>query len=127
MNWLVLISGLFALFAVFGHFTMGTKSFLKPMMDATFDEVPKKTMQSVFHYESVFQILSAAALILIGIGYSFNLDSTLLIRFIAINYLLFAVVQVIIALTSNIPSPLTKLFQWMFWVIIAVLAGIGAW
>ena len=126
MNWLVLISGLFALFAVVGHLTMGSKSFLKPMMDATFDEVPKKVMHSVFHYISVFLVLSAAALILIGFGVSFNLDTTLLIRFIALNYLLYTVVQLIIALTSNIPNPLTKLFQWVFWVIIAVLAWIGA-
>ncbi len=126
MNWLVLISGLFTLFAVFGHFTMGSKNFLKPMMDATFDEVPKKVMHSVFHYISVFLVLSAAALILVGFGVSFNLGSTLLIRFIALNYLLFAGVQLIIALTSKIPSPLTKLFQWVFWIIIAVLAWIGA-
>ncbi len=126
MNWLVLISGLFALFAVVGHLTMGSKSFLKPMMDATFDELPKKVMHSVFHYISVFLVLSAAALILIGFGVSFNLDTTLLIRFIALNYLLYTVVQLIIALTSNIPNPLTKLFQWVFWIIIAVLAWIGA-
>ena len=126
MNWLVLISGVFALFAVFGHFTMGRKMFLKPMMDATFDEVPKKTMHSVFHYVSIFQVMSAAALVLVGFGVSFNLDSTLLIRFIAINYLLFAVAQFIIALTSSIPKPLTKLFQWVFWIIIAILAWIGA-
>ena len=125
MNWLVLIAGLFALFAVIGHFTMGSKSFLKPMMDASFDQVAKKVMHSVFHYDSVFLVLSTVALILVGFGYSFNLDSTLLIRFIAINYSFFAVTQIIIALTSGIPKSMTKLFQWVFWIIIAVLAWIG--
>ncbi len=126
MNWLIFIAGLFALVAVIGHFTMGAKSFLKPMMDAPFDQVPKKVMHSVFHYISVFLVLSAAALILVGFGYSFNLESTLLIRFIALNYSLFAVTQIIIALTSGIPKSMTKLFQWAFWIIIAVLAWIGA-
>lgn len=126
MNWLVLISGLFSTFAVIGHFTMGSRSFLKPMMDATFDEVPKKVMHSVFHYVSVFLVLSAATLILVGFGVSFGLDTTLLTRFVALNYSLFAAVQLIIALTSNIRSPLTKLFQWVFWIVIAVLAWIGA-
>ncbi len=126
MNWLVFISGLFAAFAVVGHFAMGSRSFLKPMMDATFDEVPKKVMHSVFHYISVFLVLSAAALILVGFGVSFDRDTTLLIRFVALNYSLFAAVQLIIALTSNIQSPLTKLFQWVFWIVIAVLAWIGA-
>ncbi|MFC1942994.1 hypothetical protein ACFLWO_00200 [Chloroflexota bacterium] len=126
MNWLVLIAGLVALSAVIGHFTMGVKSFLKPMMDASFDQVPKKVMHSVFHYESVFMVLSAAALISVGLGYSFNLDSILLIRFIALNYSLFAVTQIIIALTSGIPKSMTKLFQWVFWIVIAVLTWIGA-
>ena len=126
MNWLLLISGLFALFAVVGHFIMGRKQFLIPMMEAAFDDVPKKVMHSVFHYISVFLVLSAAALILVGLGVDFDLDTTLLAWFIALNYSLFAVVQLAIALSSGIPKPLTKLFQWVFWVIIAVLAWIGA-
>ncbi|MFC2021429.1 hypothetical protein ACFLU1_06610 [Chloroflexota bacterium] len=126
MNWLVLISGLFALSAVIGHFTMGNQSFLKPMMDASFDEVPKKVMQSVFHYISVFLVLSAVVLILVGFGFIFNLSSNLLVRFIALNYLLFALVQLIIALKSSIPRPLTKLFQWGLWIVIAIFAWLGA-
>ena len=78
------------------------------------------------HYISVFLVLSAAALMLVGFGYSFNIDSTLLIRFIALNYLLFAVIQFVIALTSGIPKSLTKLFQWVLFIIIAVLAWLGA-
>ncbi|MFC1988591.1 hypothetical protein ACFLVJ_02000, partial [Chloroflexota bacterium] len=116
----------FALAAAIGHFTMGSKLFLKPMMDANFDEVSKKTMHSVFHYVSAFQVVSAVALILVGFGVSFNLDSIHLVRFIALSYSLFALVILVIALTSKIPSPLTKLFQWVFWIIIAVLAWIGA-
>ncbi len=126
MNWLVLISGLFVLFAVIGHFTMGSKSFLKPMMDASFDEVPKKVMHSVFHYVSVFLVTSAALLILVGFGVDLGTGTTLAVRFVAVNYALFAVVQLIIALTSSIESPLMKLFQWTLWIIIAVLALIGA-
>ena len=126
MNWLILISGIVALSATLGHFTMGRKSFLKPMLDATFDEVPKKVMLAVFHYVSVFQVLSAASLILIGFGFSFELNSTLLVWFIALNYSLFALTGIIIALTSGIQNGLFKMFQWVFWVIIAVLAWVGA-
>jgi hypothetical protein len=126
MNWLVFIAGLFALFATAGHFTIGIKNFLRPMMDASFDQVPKKVMQSVFHYVSVFQVLSAVTLLSVGIGFSFGLNSTLLVWFIALNYSLFAVTQLYIALTSGIPNGASKLFQWVFWVIIAVLAWVGA-
>ena len=127
MNWLILIAGLVALFATIGHLTMSRKSFLKPMLDASFDEVPKNVMHAVFHYVTVFQVLSAAALLLIAFGYSFNLDSTLLIWFVALNYSLFAITGIIIALTSGIPSGLIKMFQWIFWIVIAGLAWIGAY
>ena len=126
MNWLVFIAGLFGLFAVFGHFTMGKSRFLKPMLDASFDDVPKKIMHSVFHYISVFMVLSTGALILVGVGVDFNTTTSLLVQFIALNYILFAIAQVAIALTSGIPGALTKMFQWVFWVIIAVLAWLGA-
>ena len=101
MNWLVLISGLFALSAVAGHFTMGKKSFLVPMLRA----------ESVFHYVSVFLVLSAAALILVGFGVDLGSDTSPLIWFVALNYSLLAAVQLTMALTSSIPRPLTKLFQ----------------
>ena len=126
MNWPVFISGIVAAFAVIGHFAMGNRMFLKPMMDASFDEVARKVMHTVFHYISVFMVLSTLGLILSGVGVDFGLDDTLLVRFIALNYSLFAVVQVLLALTSGISGALTKMFQWTFWVIIAVLAWLGA-
>jgi hypothetical protein len=126
MNWLILIAGIVALSATLGHFTMGRKMFLKPMLAASFDDVPKKVMHAVFHYVSVYQVLSAAALISIGAGFSFGLNSTLLVWFIALNYSLFALSGIIIALTSGIPNGLMKMFQWVFWVVIAVLAWVGA-
>ncbi|MFC1873699.1 hypothetical protein ACFLYX_00165 [Chloroflexota bacterium] len=126
MNWLILISGIVALSAAVGHLTMGRKMFLEPMLAASFDDVPKKVMHAVFHYVSVYQILSSVALLSIGAGFSFDLNSTLLIYFIALNYSLFALSGIIIALTSGIPNSLMKMFQWVFWVVIAVLAWLGA-
>ena len=126
MNWLILISGIVALSATVGHLTMGSKMILKPMLVASFDHVPKKVMHAVFHYGSVYQILSSVALLSIGAGFSFGLNSTLLVWFIALNYSLFALSGIIIALTSGIPNSLMKMFQWIFWVVIAILAWVGA-
>ena len=67
MDVLTFIAGLLAVFVVFGHFVMGIKSYLKPMLGADFDLVPKATMQSAFHYVSIFLVLSAAALVLAGL------------------------------------------------------------
>ena len=126
MNWLIFIGGLAAVFCTLGHFAIGRKAFLKPMLQAPFDDVPKKVMHSVFHYISVFLILASIALIAIGLGYNFNADTTLLVKFIAINFFIFAITQIFIAATSSIPNGVIKLFQWVFFVVIGIFAWIGA-
>jgi hypothetical protein len=70
-------------------------------------------------------ILSTIALIAIGLGCRFNSDTALLVKFIAINYAVFAISQIVIAATSNIPNGVVKLFQWIFFVGIAIFAWIG--
>lgn len=126
MNWYVFISGLFAAFVVIGHFAVGSKEYLKPMLDASFDDIPKKVMQCVFHYVSTYLILSTIALLMIGLGIGLQGDTTLLTRFIALNYAVFAVWQIILALSSKIPNGIFKMFQWILFALIAIFAWIGA-
>ena len=126
MNWLIFIGGLAAGFCTLGHFAIGSKSFLKPMLQAPFEDVPKKVMHCVFHYISAFLVLSSIALLAIGLGYNFNADTTLLVKFIAISFIVFAVIQIVIAATSTIPNGVIKLFQWIFFAVIAIFAWIGA-
>ena len=126
MNWMIFISGLIAGFVNLGHFTVGSKTFLKPMLAADFDEVPKKVMHSVFHYVSVYVVLSFIVLISIGLGFSFGTADTLLVKFIAVNYFFFAITQIVIAVASDIPKGVTKLFQWILFMLIAIFAWIGA-
>ena len=126
MNWLITISGVFALMTLAGHFTVGSREYLKPMLVATFDPVAQKVMHCVFHYVSVFLISSAAALLLIGTGMMNFQGSARLVQFIALNYAAFAVWQIILATTSDIPRAAAKLFQWVFFILISVFALIGA-
>ena len=126
MNWLVLISGLVAGFCTVGHFAIGSKQYLQPMLQASFDEVPKKVMHCVFHYVSVYLVLSTLFLLAVGLGYNFNSDTSLLVKFIAVHFALFAVSQLIIAATSKISNAVFKMFQWIIFAVIAVTAWIGA-
>jgi hypothetical protein len=126
MNWMILISGLAAGFVNLGHFTIGSKEFLKPMLQADFDDVPQKVMHCVFHYVSVYLILSFIVLMAIGLGFSFGAADKLLVKFIAVNYFFFAITQIVIAAASNIPKGVIKLFQWIFFLIIVIFAWIGA-
>jgi hypothetical protein len=45
--------------------------------------------------------------------------------FVGLHFLLYALIQIIIALTSGIKKPLAKLFQWTLFLLIAVFAYLG--
>lgn len=126
MNWPIFISGLAAVSCTLGHFTVGRKQYLLPMLAASFDDVAKKVNHCVFHYVSAFLVLSAVCLVMIGAGLTSNTDTDLLVKFIAIHYAVFAVSQIIIAATSGIQNAILKMFQWTFFVLIAVFAWVGA-
>ena len=125
MNWYITIAGLLGAFATIGHFSIGSKQFLRPMLEASFDPIPKKVMHCVFHYISAFLVISTLALLSVGIGIKFKSGYTLLVDFIAIHYATFAVIQLIISLKSKIPKPAFKLFQWIFFSLIAIFAWLG--
>ncbi len=121
MNTYAVIAGVLAFLASIGHLTIGKKQFLQSMMGAEFDQLAKKVMQSVFHYISVFLFLTAFMLIMPGLrGSQCTIDPTPLFIFIALNYLFFAIAQIIIAIRAKIS--LLKMFQWIFWVLISVFS-----
>lgn len=126
MNWFIISAGIIATFTTIGHFTMGVKEYLKPMLDADFEAIPKQVMRAVFHYVSVYLITSTLALLGIGSGIIQDTHPSLVVQFIAINYTFFAIWQICIAATSHIPRGAAKMFQWVFFVIIATLAWLGA-
>ncbi len=131
MNTFSLVAGILAVFATIGHFTMGRKLYYKPLKNTQMDEVVKATFQSLFHYMSVFQVLSSFILIMIGVrGSGCSFEPLLVLGFIAANYFFFGLTQLIIALTSSIKGAVGKLFQWIFWFLISlftILALIDAW
>jgi hypothetical protein len=126
MNWYIVVAGSVALFSTIGHFAIGGKQFLRPMLESSFDPVARKVMHCVFHYISVFLILSTAALLAVGFGVQIGEGTTLLIRFISANFAAFALWQIGLASTAGIPNGVLKMFQWMFFVLIAVFGWIGA-
>lgn len=125
MNIYAIIAGALAALAAIGHLTIGKKQFLKPMLEAEFDPLAQKVMHSVFHYITVFLLLSAYMLIMPGIqGVQCMFNPTLLFGFIGANYFFFAVFQIGIALHAKIS--LLKMFQWVFWILISLFAFLAA-
>jgi hypothetical protein len=98
--------------------------YLDPMLSASFDKVAKKVMQSVFHYVSVFLITSSVVLLSIGLDVGVGMN-VVLVKFIAINYVLFALAEIYIASSIDIEGRFTKMFHWIFFLLIAVFAWLG--
>lgn len=126
MNLLLMISGGIAAFVTIGHFVFGIRWYLQPMLNAEFEAIPKRVMQAVFHYVSVYLILSTLALLGAGMGWLPGASAGHLVRFIALNYFFFAIWQIVLAATSGIPGALLKMFQWSAFLPIAILAWLGA-
>ena len=125
MDWYIIIAGLIASATTVGHFAVGSKQFLKPMLGASFDPIPKKVMHCVFHYVSTYLILSAVTLLLIGLNIWSGTGSEAVTIFIAANYAVFAIWQLVLAIASDIPNGIFKLFQWIFFVLIALFSFLG--
>ena len=126
MNWFAFIAGLLGASTTAGHFLMGGKTYLKPVLDSSIDPVPKRVMQAVFHYVSTFLILSTIVILLVGVGVDLYDGSSFLLRFIAANYAVFAMWEIVLAITSDIEKGLAKMFHWVFFVLIAVFAFLGS-
>ncbi len=128
MNYFILTSGILASLATIGHFAVGTNDFLKPVLNSDIDEIPRKVMQSLFHYMSVFMALTSVILLAISMGENLIFEHTKdVVKMIGLSYAGFAIIQFIIALTSSINMGVFKLFQWVFWTLIAAFSLIGVY
>jgi uncharacterized membrane protein HdeD (DUF308 family) len=120
MDIFTFIAGLLGTFVIFGHLIMGIKLYLDPMMNADFAAIPKATMQSVFHYVTVFLSLSAVVLLISGFNIFPEANVELLVKFIGLNFLIFGIVQIIYALKNKIKNPLISMFQWVLFIPIGI-------
>ena len=123
MNYLLLIAGIVALFACVGHFTMGARDFLKPVLTSNIEDIPKNVMHSLFHYMSVFMVLTVLLLISFSFGEKLffeNINDVVIV--IGIIYGGHAISQFLVALKSGIKGGIFKLFQWFFWQLIALFS-----
>lgn len=125
MNIFVIISGVFALITTLKFITQDRRNILKILGDPNLEDVIKKNIQSFFSYNMIFLIFSTLFLLLFGFGV-FQ-DGSFLLRFIALNYLMFSVWELQLAFTSEIKRALVFMSDWMFFILIAFFAFLGTW
>ncbi|MGS0689009.1 hypothetical protein [Shewanella sp. 0m-4] len=126
MNIYLLIAGGITALTCVGHFTYGRKHFLQPMQTAAFDPVAKVIMHCVFHYISVFLVLSSMVLLACSFNAISAMQSFGMLIFIALNFGLFAIWQIYIGFMSSLEMPFKYLFQWVFFVPISLFTLAGA-
>ncbi len=128
MNYYIFTAGIISTLATIGHFAIGTKDFLKPVLNSEVGDIPKNVMTSLFHYMSGFMVLTSVILLSISMGEPLVFQNTKdVVIMIGIFYGTFAIIQFAIALFSSITLGVVKLFQWIFWLLIALFALIGAY
>jgi len=128
MNYYIFTAGVISTLATIGHFAIGTKDFLKPVLNSEVGDIPKNVMVSLFHYMSGFMVLTSVILLSISMGEHLIFQNTKdVVVMIGLFYGIFAIIQFAIALFSSITLGVVKLFQWIFWLLIALFTLIGAY
>ncbi len=122
---MLIAANLVVFFVVIGHFIVGTRLYLLPMLEAEFDPVARKIMHCLFHYSSVFLVLSALVLTCVNLGLWSMSESRLMLLFIAAQFAGCGFWQIYLAATSGIPGWPAKLFQWTLFLLAAALILLG--
>jgi len=122
MNYYLIFASAVALFSAIGHLTIGNKLYLKPLLESKLNAVPKKVLYSVFHYISVYFIGVTVLLFMATFKESCYETLKEVVIFNGIMFILFAIVQLIIASTSKIEAWFGKMFQWILFMILGLLS-----
>jgi hypothetical protein len=122
MNYYLLTSGIISLLSCIGHFTMGYNDYIRPVLQSDIDIIPKKIVLCLFHYMSVVMILTTVLLLSFAFNQNLIFTNTAdAVKLIVIAYTGFAMAGLLIASKVGI----FKLFQWIFWVMIALFSFLG--
>jgi hypothetical protein len=126
MNQMIILAGAASLLTTVGHFTLGYKMYVKPMLKAEMDPIAKRVMLSVFHYMSVFLTLATISMLWLGYMIRPGMRFNLLFLFLGTCFAFMAITQLIIALTSGIKNGIWKMFQWVLFAVVAILTFMGS-
>lgn len=125
MNYFFIAASIMGLMTFFGHFSFGRQRYLTPMIESDLDPVVKGEIHSVFHFVSVFIVLSTLVLAACGFDVISSMQGFGLVLFVALNFGIFAIWQLFLAFDSEIQSPYRHLFQWAPFASISILSLMG--
>lgn len=121
-NWFVVAAGLLAGLTAFVHVIAGGKDVARPLLASAIDEVVKLTLYACWHLVSVALFLCAFALLGHGAGFYHSPQT---VAFVAIMWLLFGVVFLVVTLVVAKPGGLFRFPQWVLLLPVGVLGLCG--
>jgi len=125
MNFYLILAGVLTGSVLIGHLTYSKRQYLLPIQQADFDPVVKTVIHCLFHYCSIFMLLSSLILFACGFEAISYMHSFGILIFIALSFGLFAIWQVYISFSSELEKPLRSLFQWLFFTAISAFTLMG--
>lgn len=123
MNGWLLTAGGIAAMTTCVHATAGGRSVVRPLLGSAVAAEPKRTLHVVWHMVTVDLLLSSLALLACAF---MTAPSTALVLFIAVQYVAYAAVFLIVTSAADWPRPLLRLPQWMLLLPVGILALIGS-
>lgn len=124
MNWIIIVSGILAAAVTLGHSTLGRRDYFLPMTRAEFDPYAKRVMEFVWHMATVSLILLTLALLALGFGFVEE-GGQILGWFVFAHFLGWGIVHFLLGITSGLPSAISRMFQWILFLLVAATAGVG--
>ncbi len=124
MNGFFLAAGVVAAVTALIHLIAGHFDPVRPLLSSSMAEVPKRTLHGTWHMASAFLVLSSVALLYLAFAGG-DRETELLARFIALQYLVYGLVFLALALSIRQPNRLLRLPQWTVLFPVAVLAWWG--
>ncbi|MGL4411867.1 MAG: hypothetical protein ACRCZM_10770 [Bacteroidales bacterium] len=124
MNIYYLIAAILAIISQIGHLTVGSREFLKPILDSEhLPSVVKGVVHSLFHYMTFIIGVTAIALLYFTFYSSYGPIEARVIGVIS-GYVWIG--MGLVALALSFKYGLFRIFQWIFWFAIGALALIGS-
>ena len=123
MNGYLLAGGVLAVVVSAIHIAAGHFDPVRPLLDSSMAEVPKRTMHAVWHMVSVD--LVATALTLLALAWWEPEGTALVAGLTAARHAAYSVVFFVIAVGLPGRASMFRLPQWLLLAPIAILAGLG--
>jgi hypothetical protein len=124
MNWLILGAGVLAGITSLVHLLAGEKTVVRPFLEVPMDVTVQRTLHACWHLVTFFLVASASTLVYSAFADPVGVRP--LVRFIAINYLLFAAIFLTLTLCVRWNERWKRLPQWILLAPVGVLALLGA-